>query len=524
MKVYDFLSNYNSFSISFPEEFSHLREFYVKDNSPIKLFQKFQHFGARWEEIGEVFLMEKPDIIGISSLFTTYFEEVLKCASLAKRMLKNVKVVVGGNHPSTDPEAFLGSDFVDFVVRGDGEIPFYKLLLSFEGKIPLSDVENLSYKRGGKIVHNPVRLVENIEMFHPVNLNGLSLKKYKRGNRRYVFIEFSRGCPFRCNFCSLHTKYGGRMRFRSPQKVVNEMEYLREEFNVDIFDFTDDYLIYSKREFRDFLKYVIESKKLKGIELCSTNGIPMEKLDREILYLMKRAGFKDINISLVSTNKNSLKRMNRPSSVEIFERIYPTLVELDFFTTVYLIYGLEGEDWRDVLNSIFYLLKKRVLIGPSILYATPGTGIYERFSKGIPLKLLRSSTASVLTENFTTRDLMTLFSITRLANFLKRLVDNFDSLKYVEKDFKKVPEGEFVVRGIKVPDEFLLKLIFSTKKIWGYRILNKKDFLLKYFERKNLNEKIVASFLKGVKNLKISGVRGKKSILGEEFTKIFNGP
>ncbi len=523
VKVLDFLTGYKAKSIPVPPEFEYLKKYYVcHDNSPIKLFGNYYHFGASWGKIYETIEDEKPDVVGISSLFTPYNREALKCSEIVKKVSGKIKVVLGGNHPSVLPENVLKNENVDFVIRGEGEVSFYKFIKYLNGEIEIDDVENLCYKIKGGIKCNEKKVFSDFEVFNKLNLSSLALDRYKRGRKRYVFIERSRGCPFNCDFCSLRSKYGRGVREKVPGTILNEMKFLRRKYGIEIFDFTDDYLIYSKEEFKKLLKGIVNSRVLKNVELCATNGIPLEKLDFEILELMKLAGFSDINISLVSVKEESLKSMGRPSNVKMFLKVYPHIQKLNFFTTVYIILGLQGESPFDVLNSIFFLMDKNVLIGPSILYAVPGTKLYENFARNLPLHILRSSTASVLTQNFSSKSLLTLFAITRFVNFLKGKVDEDSFLKKRKLKYKKIGEFEYVFYDCREQvNELLLSLIFKTSKLWGYRVIDKKTFKVEFFEKNVFDVEILNRFFKEFNLKEISGVKKLKKYRGSAVSDFY---
>ena len=102
----------------------------VDDKSPFSTFHRYYHFGKSFEEIENEIAELQPDVVGISSLFTPYFREVLEIAAGVKKRL-NAIVVIGGSHASAVPESLLGSPHVDYVIRGEGEKAFVGFLPPF---------------------------------------------------------------------------------------------------------------------------------------------------------------------------------------------------------------------------------------------------------------------------------------------------------------------------------------------------------------------------------------------------------
>ena len=131
----------------FLEELRYLTDYYpVADKSPFSTFHQYYHFGKPFDEIEAEIAEIRPDVVGISSLFTPYYREVLEVAARVKKRL-NVPVIVGGSHASAVPESLLSSPNVDYVIRGEGEKAFVEFLRYLKGQRRIEEVPNLAYKR-----------------------------------------------------------------------------------------------------------------------------------------------------------------------------------------------------------------------------------------------------------------------------------------------------------------------------------------------------------------------------------------
>src|SRR5262245_41890148 len=139
-----------------PKELLYLSDYYaVADKSPFSTFHQFYHFGKAFDDIEAEIADLKPDIVGISSLFTPYFREALEVAARVKKRT-NAIVIMGGSHASAAPESLLASASVDYVIRGEGEkaiVDFLRRLLNGES---IEDAPNLAYKRNGEVHLNPI--------------------------------------------------------------------------------------------------------------------------------------------------------------------------------------------------------------------------------------------------------------------------------------------------------------------------------------------------------------------------------
>src|SRR6266508_5976664 len=121
-------------TVTIPQELSYLRDFYSSDDkSPFSTFHQYYHFGKSFAEIEAEIAELKPDVVGISSLFTPYYREAIEVAARVKKRLK-VPVLIGGSHASAAPASLLYSPHVDYIIRGEGEKPFVEFLRFLRGQ------------------------------------------------------------------------------------------------------------------------------------------------------------------------------------------------------------------------------------------------------------------------------------------------------------------------------------------------------------------------------------------------------
>jgi radical SAM superfamily enzyme YgiQ (UPF0313 family) len=145
------------------------------------------------------------------------------------------------------------------------------------------------------------------------------------------------------------------------------------------------------------------------------------------LKLMKRAGFRTINLSFVSTSPLTKEKMGRPKPTTEFDKILKKAEQIGLQVIAYAIFGMPGQTIEEMLDTLIYLMGMKVLIGPSIYYPTPGTPLFERCKKeGIlpsHLSQWRSSAFPLETKEFNRLDLLTLFRLARAINFIKGKMD-----------------------------------------------------------------------------------------------------
>ncbi|RPJ18414.1 MAG: radical SAM protein, partial [Desulfobacteraceae bacterium] len=405
-----------------PAELSYLREYFrYPDTSPFSTFLHYYHFGASVEEIAKDVAHEKPDLVGISSLFSPYHREALACAREIKKRL-NIPALMGGSHVSAAPLSVLNDSSVDFIIRGEGERPFVEFLKAWEAGHPLESVPNLGFKRNGEPVLNPMTENFPLDELPLADFSDLNLDRYLFEKKPLCFITTSRGCPHQCSFCSVHSTFGEKFRRRSPENVLSEIRQRYSE-RYRVFDFEDDNLSFHKEDLKAILNALIAEFPANVLRLAAMNGISYLSLDQEILELMRRAGFRSLNISLVSANADVLARLKRPHTLTKYLDVVNQAHALGFDIVSYQILGIPYETLDDMVDTMALMASLPVLIGASIFYLTPGCPIAGEFPEMTESDIFksRSTAMAIETDQFRRDDLYTLFITARIINSLKGL-------------------------------------------------------------------------------------------------------
>jgi len=414
-------------SIPIPSELSYLKEFYpFNDRSPLKLYTGYYHFGMDWGEIKKRIRDSKADVVGISSSFTPYQQEAIEISRIVKEWDEKKVVVVGGAHVSCGPESVLQSPFVDYAVLGEGEIRFPNLLKRIEkgntGRV--GGIDGIGYRVNAEAYIHPLReFIQDLDSLpHPAR-GLLDLDLYRIKKRRSTMIITSRGCPHGCAYCSAHLVMGTSFRTRSPESVISEMMECHKRYRIQIFDIEDDNFTYDRKRAKQLMRHIIETFGERTLELSAMNGISFASLDREVLSLMVRAGFKTINLSLVSTDPSVKQKMGRPGVVDDFDRVLKDAEEVGLDVISYAIIGMPDQKIEEMVDTLIYLMGKKVLIGPSVYYPTPGTPLFKQCKERNILSSnpsqWRSTAFPIETKDFDRLDMVTLFRLARLINFVK---------------------------------------------------------------------------------------------------------
>jgi radical SAM superfamily enzyme YgiQ (UPF0313 family) len=467
-------------SIPIPSELSYLRDYYpFNDRSPFKLYTGYYHFGMEWEEIEKRIIHSKADAFGISSSFTPYHGEAQKIAGIIKNWDRRKIVAIGGAHVSCDPEDVLKSPSVDFAILGEGEVRFPSLLEQVEkGRWKkIGQIDGIGYRTDGEIRINPLQnFIEDLDSLpHPAR-GLLDPDRYQIGKRRSTMMITSRGCPHGCTYCSAHLIMGPLFRPRAPEALLKEMMECRNEYGIKTFDIEDDNFTFDQGRAKKLMRLIIETFGEGGIQLSAMNGVSFFSLDEELLRLMKRAGFDAINLSFVSIDSLMKERLRRPKPSVEFDKILEDAERAGLSVIAYAILGMPGQRIEEMVNTLIDLMSRRVLIGPSVYYPTPGTPLFEQCGrKGIlppHLSQWRSSAFPVETEEFNRVDVVTLFRLARAINFIKGKIDRreleegitWEELMVASQEKAKA-EGKD--KGASWID--LLLLLFSERSFFGLK-------------------------------------------------------
>lgn len=320
----------------------------------------------------EVINIYKPDIVGFSAMI---FQEavVFKYAKIVKEFNKNILAVLGGYHPTVTYDEFYGrkgSENFDLIMRGEGEIAFNQLVESVYYKKDFSAVNNITYKKGNEIIHNPQADL--------INLNDLKLPDRKSRILKDDFhilgwkadvAETSRGCTYDCNFCSIRLMYSKSFRKFPIDRIIADLKNAKENGAEAVFLVDDNITLDSKR-FAEICKAIIKEKlNLKLALQASVKGLSNNS---ELLRLMKEAGVFVVFLGIENNTQSGLEFLHKDNQlkVDLTEKVVGELKDLDIIVVGGLIIGLPDDSEKSLIETYNYALKIGITL-PIFFTLTP---------------------------------------------------------------------------------------------------------------------------------------------------------
>ncbi|MBU1862204.1 MAG: B12-binding domain-containing radical SAM protein [Candidatus Omnitrophica bacterium] len=349
----------------------------TENNIPYKIFHHASPGGEKtfFKKVIASAKKDKPLAIGCSVTTgrSTYYSALF--SKLVKAKL-NIPIIWGGVHPTIVPEQCIQEDYIDIVCRGEGEEVFIEVIMALEEKKDFSKIDGIAYKEpsGKKNISTVIRHA-SFGTIH-LDLERFDFSSYVEqvsGHRKLSYIT-SRGCPYNCAFCCNQALDNKKYRTYPTEKVLSDIEYLKEKYKVTAIQFCDDNLFVHRDRAFDIVNK-IECDWFGATRVTYINDEFCKRIkDNGRCYRLLIGG--------ESGSDSTLRRIEKGQTVNEMKKALYLLKKYDIYAIWCFIVGMPGETLEDIQETFDFVIEMERLyerpcgkIGTFMPY--PGTPLFE---------------------------------------------------------------------------------------------------------------------------------------------------
>lgn len=331
---------------------------------------------------------ERPLFVGISSMTGMQIRGGLKAARAVRKTAPALPLVWGGVHPTLCPESTLRDELCDIVVKGEGEATIVELADALRTGSDLGNVAGIGFKADGKLQWGPYRpMIEDLDVIPRPDYDLIRMEHYftraPSTDQAQLQLVTSRGCPYDCEFCYNLKFNERRFRYHSAERVVSDLVYLVERFEVKAVFIEDDYFFGHPGRVEEICDRLLEEKLDLLIQVpCRIDYL--HKRSPEMLDKLYRAGFKELWIGIESGSEKRLKEIMKRTTLDQVREVNQLLSRSDMYAKYGFMAGFPNEDRDETLETVdfmFDLLNENPNAGvaPVAIYTPyPGTTLYDK--------------------------------------------------------------------------------------------------------------------------------------------------
>ena len=323
-----------------------------------------------------------PEIVLFSCL-SVEANEMRELAAISKSLFPQVPVWMGGPHASVFFDWELKTGNVDAVCIGEGEATFVEMIRAWlEGK-PQDDVAGLALLRGGEPILTPPRPpIEDLDSLPLPAWDMIDFQKYALQISMNAFVKnapwslffTSRACPFQCLYC--HSIFGKKVRKRSVENVMSELELLYHRFGVREIHIVDDIFNLDLPGAKAICDEIVR-RKLK-LAIAFPNGLRGDRMDRELIQKLKAAGCYSITYAIETASPRLQKLIRKNLDLDKVREIIRWTDEEGLITQGFFMLGFPGETREEMSQTVSFALESRLMRAwffTVVVY--PRTGLFD---------------------------------------------------------------------------------------------------------------------------------------------------
>jgi anaerobic magnesium-protoporphyrin IX monomethyl ester cyclase len=359
----------------------------IKAGFKVEIYDNYL-LGRPISEVQAEVAKRQPKMVGITCSSLTY-GRCVETAKAIKEVCPTSTVVVGGPHPSYMPETLLQHQEIDYVVIGEGEAAMVGLAQAItqgQPKAAVAKIAGVACKINGQTIQTPQQFIQDLDPLPYPARHLLPLKMYDRAlmyldAKPVDTMSILRGCPYQCAYCETRELWGSSCRAFSPQRVVDEIKHLTENYGTKGIYFVGDNFTINKSRTSELCRLIKENR--LDIEwICETRA---DLVNKELLVEMKSAGCQTMFFGVESGSERIQQKLNKNMDLAEVKRTFELCRQVGIKTSTSFMLGIPGETVEDMHETFKYAKSLNVDFCQFNIYlACPGSKLYDEvISQGL---------------------------------------------------------------------------------------------------------------------------------------------
>ena len=349
----------------------------MEDSNLVKILDA-QALKLKYDDL--VNYLAKFDVIIFPTTSFCFLED-MNFLNRIKSLNPEIKSIAFGSFPTLYPSQCISSPFLDYGIIGEPEYTIKNLLENIDLRIKKSNqiikIKGLCYKLNGKEINTGISpFIENLDELPIPNRAYIKNIFYFNPlvkNKLWTSALTSRGCPASCNFCLSPEFYGKNYRFQTPNRMINELEYLLDLGYKEIF-YRDETFTGNKKRIEKFCHQIINKK----INVDWIGNVRIGTVNERLLRLMKESGCHYLKIGVESGSQLILDNLGKGIRIEDIKHTFFWANKINLKTHAHMILGAPG-DTEDTIKTTINFIKnvKPTTVTFNLFTPFPGTKIFK---------------------------------------------------------------------------------------------------------------------------------------------------
>lgn len=330
------------------------------------------------DEVVRRVVMHRPQVVMMGHSGSTSGHPIVVAIARAVRLqLPQVRMIYGGVFPTYHfREILRDEDCIEIIVRGEAEETAKRLIAAIEAGDGLENVDGIAFRRDGRVIETaPAEMIQDLDAYR-VPWELIDHKNYSYyGGKRAVVMQFSRGCPHKCNYCG-QRGFWGRWRHRDPKKLAREIAHLHRSYGVELINFADENPTVNRQAWIELCQAII-AENIDITLIGSTRADDIVR-DADILHLYRQAGFERFLLGIENTDESTLQKVRKGGATRTDREAIRLLRQHGILSLATWVADFEDVTDRDLWRS----LRQLISYDPdqiTALYVTPHrwTGYFQ---------------------------------------------------------------------------------------------------------------------------------------------------